>query len=67
MLTDDGYEDRDLIPLLHPYSGEGRTARPLVGKAANHLTGLTSRTAFRENGNSAHLHNLQYMFIRMNN
>jgi hypothetical protein len=58
MLTDDGHEDRDFIPLLHPYPGEGRTARALMGEAANHFTGLTSRAAFRENGNSAHLDDL---------
>jgi len=68
VLTDDGHEDRNLFPLLHPYPRKGRTAGTFVGKAADHFTGVTSGAAFRDNGNGGHLEDLlRYMFSMVNN
>jgi hypothetical protein len=58
VLTDDGNEDRDLFPLLHPYPRKGRAARALMGKAANHFTGLTSCASFRDDRDGTHLETL---------
>jgi hypothetical protein len=49
VLTDDWHKDRDLFPLLHVYSRKGRAAGTLMGEATNHLTGLASGAAFRDN------------------
>jgi len=68
VLTDNGHEDRDLFPLLHPYPRKGGTAGAFVGKAADHFTGVTSGAAFRDNGNGGHLEDLlRCMFSMMNN
>jgi hypothetical protein len=66
VLTGDGYEDRDLFPLLHPYSRKGRAAGAFMGEAAYHFTGLTSCTAFGNDGDGAHLDNLYGSFFTMN-
>jgi hypothetical protein len=55
VLTDDGNEDRDLFPFLHPYPRKGGTARALMGKAADHFTGLASCTPFWDNRDCTHL------------
>jgi hypothetical protein len=66
VLADSGHEDRDLLPLLHPYSRKGRAADAFMGEAADHFTGLASCTAFRNNGDGAHLDNLHGSFFAMN-
>jgi hypothetical protein len=66
VLTDDGHEDGDLFPLLQPYPRKGRAAGSFMGEAADHFTGLASRAAFRNDGDSAHLDNLHVSFFRMN-
>lgn len=59
VLTDNGHEDGDLFPLLHPNPREGRAAGALVGEAADHFTGLASRAAFRDDGDGTHLDGLR--------
>jgi hypothetical protein len=59
VLTDYGNEDRDFLPLLHPYPRKGRAASALMGEAADHFTGLASCAAFRDNGDGAHFNNLR--------
>jgi hypothetical protein len=67
VLTDDGHEDRDLFPLVHPYSRKGRAAGSFMGEAADHFTGLASCAAFRNDGEGTHLNNLHKLFFIMNN
>jgi hypothetical protein len=66
VLTDDGNEDRNLFPLLHPYPRKGRAARALMRKAAYHFTGLTSCAAFRDDGDGTHLDDLLIWFFIVN-
>ena len=66
MLADSGHEDRDLLPLLHPYSRKGRAAGAFMGEAADHFTGLASCAAFRNDGDGAHLDILLRMFFVVN-
>jgi len=66
VLTDDGNEDRDLFPLLHPYPRKGRTTRVLMGKAADHFTRLASCAPFRDDGDGTHLDLLLIMFFVVN-
>jgi hypothetical protein len=66
VLTDDGHEDRNLFPLLHPYPRKGRTAGAFVGKAADHFTGMAAGAVFRDNGNGGHLRDLLISFVTMN-
>jgi hypothetical protein len=66
MLTDDGHEDRNLFPLLHPYPRQGRAAGAFVDEAADHFTGVASGAAFRGDGNGGHLKNLLTSFSIMN-
>jgi hypothetical protein len=66
VLTDDGHEDRDLFPFLHPYSRKGRAAGAFVREATDHFTGLASCTAFRNDGDGAHLDNIRSVFFIAN-
>jgi hypothetical protein len=63
VLTDDGHEDRDLFPLLHPYPRKGGAAGAFMGEAADHFTGLASCAAFRDDGDGAHLGYLRSQFF----
>jgi len=66
VLADSGHEDRDLLPLLHPYSRKGRAAGAFMGEAADHFTGLASCAAFRNDGDGAHLDVLLSLFFIVN-
>jgi hypothetical protein len=66
VLTDDGHEDGDLFPLLHPYPRKGRTAGAFMRKAADHFAGLASCAALRNDGDSAHVDNLLILFFTVN-
>jgi hypothetical protein len=66
VLTDDGHEDGDLLPLLHPYPRKGRAAGSFMGEAADHFTGLASCAAFRNDGDGTHFDNLHGSFFTVN-
>jgi hypothetical protein len=66
LLTDNGHEDRNLFPFLYLYPRKGRTAGVLMGEAADHFAGLTSRTAFRNKRDSTHLDGLPILFSTVN-
>jgi hypothetical protein len=66
VLADSRHEDRDLFPLLHPYSRKGRAARTLMGKATDHFAGMASCATFWDDGDSAHLRGLHSKFYIVN-
>jgi len=63
LLTDNGHEDRNLFPFRYSYPRKGRATGALMGKAADHFTGLASGTAFWNDRNSTHLDNLLVLFF----
>jgi hypothetical protein len=66
LLTDNGHEDRNLFPFLYTYPRKGRATGALMGKAADHFTGFAPRTAFRDDGDGAHVDNLRREFFIVN-
>jgi hypothetical protein len=66
LLTDNRHEDRNLFPFLYPNTRKCRATGALMGKAANHFTGLTSGASFRNNRNGAHLNILLIWFFIVN-
>jgi hypothetical protein len=66
VLTDDGDEDGNLLPLLHPYPRKGWAARALVGETAGQLAGLASCAAFGNDGDGSHLDGLLIQFFAVN-
>jgi hypothetical protein len=66
LLTDNGHEDRNLFPFLYSYPRKGRTTGVLMREATGHFAGLTSCTAFRDDGDGTHLDNLLFMFSMEN-
>jgi hypothetical protein len=59
VLTGNRHEDRNLFPFLYPYPRKGRATGAFMEEAADHFTGLTSCTAFRNKGDSTHLDDLR--------
>jgi hypothetical protein len=66
LLTDNGHEDRDLLPFLYSNPRKGRATGILMGETADHFTGLASCTTLRDHGDSTHLDLLLIWFFIAN-